>query len=395
MVQYDTILIRYGELSTKGKNKKDFIRRLSKNIHHVLEDKPNLEYINTYDRIYIKLNGEDPYSCIDRIQKVFGISSFSITQKVPNTIEAMQEACLAIANETEKGTFKVVAHRSDKTFEMKSDEINRAIATVILKNTEHKVDVHHPDFKLHVEVRQEYTYITSKIIPGAGGYPVGINGKAMLLLSGGIDSPVASYFVMKRGVEVEAIHFSSPPYTSSSAKEKVLELARLCSQYQGKMKVHVVPFTDLQLAIYKNCNESYAITIMRRMMVRIAERIAKRNHCLALATGESLGQVASQTLESMGVINEVIKLPILRPVVTFDKLDIIDVAKRIGTYETSILPYEDCCTIFTPKNPVTKPLSHRAEEYEAKFDFESLINECIENTECIIVKPTKEKESYL
>lgn len=395
MVQYDTILIRYGELSTKGKNKKDFIRRLSKNISHVLEDKPSLEYINTYDRIYIRLHGEDPYSCIERIQKVFGISSFSITQKVPNTIEAMEETCLAIAKENEKGTFKVVAHRSDKTFEMKSDQINRAIATVILKNTEHKVDVHNPDFKIHVEVRQEYTYITSKIIPGAGGYPVGINGKAMLLLSGGIDSPVAAYYVMKRGVEVEAIHFSSPPYTSTSAQEKVLELARLVSQYQGKMKVHVVPFTDLQLAIYKNCNESYAITIMRRMMVRIAEKIAKRNRCLALATGESLGQVASQTLESMGVINEVIKLPILRPVVTFDKLDIIEVSKKIGTYETSILPFEDCCTIFTPKNPVTKPLSHRAEEYERKFDFETLINECIENTKCIVVKPIKKKENYL
>lgn len=395
MVQYDTILIRYGELSTKGKNKKDFIKRLSKNIQQVLEDKPMLEFVNTYDRIYIRLHGEDPYSCIDRIQKVFGISSFSITQKVENNIEVIQEACLAIAQENETGTFKVVAHRSDKTFEMKSDQINRAVAGIILRNTEHKVDVHKPSFKIHVEVRQTHTYITSKIIPGAGGYPVGINGKAMLLLSGGIDSPVAAYYVMKRGVEVEAIHFSSPPYTSTSAQEKVLELARLVSQYQGRMKVHVVPFTDLQLAIYKECNESYAITIMRRMMVRIAEKIAKKNRCLALATGESLGQVASQTLESMGVINEVIKMPILRPVVTFDKLDIIDVAKKIGTYETSILPFEDCCTIFTPKNPVTKPLSHRAEEYEAKFDFESLIDECVANTNCIVVKPIKEMENYL
>ncbi|MEF9968063.1 MAG: tRNA uracil 4-sulfurtransferase ThiI, partial [Longicatena sp.] len=238
-------------------------------------------------------------------------------------------------------------------------------------------------------------YITSKIYPAAGGYPVGVSGKAMLLLSGGIDSPVAAYYVMKRGVEVEAIHFSSPPYTSNSAKEKVLELARIVSGYQGRIKVHVVPFTELQLAIYKNCNESYAITIMRRMMVRIAERIALRNKCLALATGESLGQVASQTLESMGCINDVVKLPILRPVVTFDKLEIIAKSKEIGTYETSILPFEDCCTIFTPKNPVTKPSIKRAEEYEALFDFESLIEECILNTECIVVKPIKEKESYL
>ncbi|MEG0077348.1 tRNA uracil 4-sulfurtransferase ThiI [Anaerorhabdus sp.] len=395
MVVYDTILIRYGELSTKGKNRKDFINRLSRNIQRVLEDCPNLKYNNTYDRIYIKLNGTDPFPLTERISKVFGISSFSLTQKVEINIEAIENACLAIAQETPTGTFKVVAHRSDKTFEMSSDEINRAVATVVLKNTEHKVNVKTPDFKLHVEVRADFVYITSKIYPAAGGYPVGANGKAMLLLSGGIDSPVAAYYVMKRGVEIEAIHFSSPPYTSTSAKEKVLELARLVAGYQGRVKVHVVPFTDLQLAIYKHCNESYAITIMRRMMVRIAERVARTNHCLALATGESLGQVASQTLESMGCINDVVKLPIIRPVVTFDKLEIIAKAKEIGTYETSILPYEDCCTIFTPKNPVTKPLIKRAEEYEALFDFESLIEECILNTECIVVKPIKEKESYL
>lgn len=395
MVQYDTILIRYGELSTKGKNRNDFIRKLSNNIKYVLHDAPALQYINTYDRIYIKLNGQDPEPLIERIRKVFGISSFSITQKVPTVLEDIITSCLTIAQDTATGTFKVITKRSDKTFPMSSDEINRAVAGEILRNTEHKVDVHNPDFKIHVEVRKEDTYITSRIIPGSGGYPVGVNGKAMLLLSGGIDSPVAAYYVMKRGVAVEAIHFSSPPYTSTSAQEKVVELARLTSLYQGRMKVHIVPFTDLQLAIYKNCNESYAITIMRRMMVRIAERLALKNHCLALATGESLGQVASQTLESIGCINDVIKMPVIRPVITFDKLEIIETAKKIGTYETSILPFEDCCTIFTPKNPVTKPLVKKAEEYEAKFDFESLIEECIQNTEVVIVQPGEEKESYL
>ena len=228
--------------------------------------------------------------------------------------------------------------------------------------------------------------------PGAGGYPVGVGGKAMVLLSGGIDSPVASYLMMKRGVRIECIHYASPPYTSENAKEKVMELARLVSGYQGDLLVHIVPFTNLQLAIYQNADESYAITLMRRMMMRIAAGLAQNRKALAICTGESVGQVASQTLESMVAINEVTNLPMIRPVVCMDKIEIIDLAKKIGTYETSILPYEDCCTIFTPKNPVTKPRVDKCKQYEARFDYEALVQECIENVQSIWVHPQKEED---
>ena len=229
-------------------------------------------------------------------------------------------------------------------------------------------------------------------IQGAGGYPVGVGGKAMVLLSGGIDSPVACYLMMKRGVHIECIHYASPPYTSQNAQEKVMELARLVSGYQGDVLVHVVPFTDLQLAIYQNADESYAITLMRRMMMRIATGLAQKRHAQAIATGESIGQVASQTLESMLTINDVTNMPIIRPVVCMDKVEIIDLSKKIGTYETSILPYEDCCTIFTPKNPVTKPRVDKCEKYEAKWDFDKMVQDCIDNTEDIWVHPVKVEE---
>lgn len=228
--------------------------------------------------------------------------------------------------------------------------------------------------------------------PGAGGYPVGVGGKAMVMLSGGIDSPIASYLTMKRGVAIECVHYASPPYTSMQAREKVLELARLLAPYQGHILVHIVPFTDLQLAIYEHCEESYAITIMRRMMYRIAERLAQKQNCLAIVNGESIGQVASQTLESMHTINAVTSMPIIRPVATMDKVEIIDLARKVGTYETSIQPWEDCCTIFTPKNPVTKPTIRRAEALERRFDFETLLEACVEQTESVHVYPTKPAE---
>ena len=394
MVKYDTVLVRYGELSTKGKNRQRFVQKLLDNIKHALKDLKSLEYTMTYDRIYIRINDEDPTVIEERLKKVFGISSFSFTQKVPSNIEAICDAALA-ASELEKGTFKVRARRHDKNFPMISDEINRAVATRILKNTDHKVDVHNPDFTVYVEVQEEYTYITCNKISGAHGYPTGINGKIMLCLSGGIDSPVAAYYIMKRGIEVEAIHYASPPYTSSNARQKVLDLASIVSAYQGKMKVHVVNFTDLQKEIYARCGESYAITIMRRMMMRIAEQVARDNHCLAIATGESVGQVASQTLESMVVINDVLHMPILRPVVCFDKEEIIEVAKNIGTYETSILPFEDCCTIFDPKNPVTKPKLDKCVELESRFDYESFIRDCLDTVETVTVYPQKDDEDFL
>ncbi|MBQ4252222.1 MAG: tRNA 4-thiouridine(8) synthase ThiI, partial [Erysipelotrichaceae bacterium] len=295
--------------------------------------------------------------------------------------------------EGKQGTFKVITKRANKKFPIHSDEINRAVASEVLRNygPQHlKVDVHDPDYELIVEIREQATYVMAETILGAGGYPVGVGGKALLMMSGGIDSPVAGYLTMKRGVEIECIHFASMPYTSQEALNKVKELTRIISGYQGRIKLHVVPFTETQLAIYKNCDEEYAITIMRRMMYRIANRIAEKNKCLALVNGESVGQVASQTLESISVINAVSEYPVIRPVVTYDKLEIIALAEKIGTYEVSILPYEDCCTIFTPKNPVTKPHPFKVEKQESFFQWQPLLDKAVEDTETIVIYPTTE-----
>ncbi len=395
MADYDTVLIRYGELTTKGKNRKDFIRKLDNNIRGILRDFDQLEYRRSYDRFYIRLNGADAETVKEKLKKVFGISSFSFTERVDSTLDAIKERCLAIAQDSGKHTFKMITRRHDKTFPMNSDGINRAVAGYILQNTDMKVDVHHPELELRVEVHSGDTYLMSEKIPGAGGYPSGINGKVLLMLSGGIDSPVAAYELMKRGLDVEAVHFASPPYTSENARQKVLDLASMMSEYnQGRMRVHMVNFTALQLEIYRTAGDPYAITLMRRMMVRLAEQIAKESGCLAIGTGESLGQVASQTLESIACINSVISIPVLRPLICMDKVEIIDLARRIGTYETSILPYEDCCTIFDPKNPVTKPTVKKAESYEARFPYDKMIAEAAEEAETITVHP-QERESFL
>ena len=396
MVQYDTVLIRFGELSTKGKNRRDFINLLFRNIMSMLAEYEGLEYRKTYDRIYITLNGCDPAPIREKLQKVFGISSFSFTEKVASDLEAIQARCLEIAKETQHHTFKIITKRHDKSFPMKSDEINRAVAGVILRETDLKVDVHDPELAILLEVQAHATYITSEKIPGAGGYPAGINDKVLLLLSGGIDSPAAAYCLMKRGLLVEAVHYASPPYTSENAKQKVMDLAAMVSEYQGgSMKVHVVNFTDLQLKIYEKAGDPYAVTLMRRMMYRLAERIAKEEGCLAIGTGESIGQVASQTLESIACINDVIRIPVIRPLVCYDKLEIIALARKIGTYETSILPFEDCCTIFDPKNPVTKPSVEKAEMFERRFDYEKLIEKADAEKETVIVKAVKEEEDFL
>mgnify|MGYP000054442907 FL=1 len=395
MVKYDTVLIRYGELSTKGKNRKDFITRLFHNVKYALRDYPDLTYQKTHDRIYIKLTDEDADEISEKLKRVFGISSFSFTEKVESNIEEIKKTCLRIASESNKKTFKMMTKRHDKSFAMISDEINRSCAGEILHNTDLTVDVHNPELLIRVEVHEKYSYITSDKIKGAGGYTAGINGKVLLLLSGGIDSPVAAYELMKRGLFVEAIHFASPPYTSEAARNKVLKLAEMMSEYQGSMRVHVINFTDIQLNIYKTAGDPYAVTIMRRMMYRLAERVAQASHCLAIGTGESVGQVASQTLESIAVINETITMPVLRPLVCFDKVEIIDMARQIGTYETSILPFEDCCTIFDPKNPVTHPTSEKSVHYETMFDYETLLNEAIEKQEVISVYPRKEEEEFL
>ncbi len=395
MVNYDTVLVRYGELSTKGKNKKDFIRRLDSNIKWILRDHEKLEYRRTYDRIYIKLNGEDQTVIREKLGKVFGISSFSFTEKIPSDLEEIKKTCLRIASESPAKTFKIITRRHDKTFPLNSDGINRAVAGVILHETDKKVDVHDPELAISIEVRRQDTYIMSEKIPGLGGYPAGINGKCLLLLSGGIDSPVAAFELMKRGIQVEAIHYASPPYTSDQARQKVLDLASIVSIYQGRMKVHVVDFTKLQLEIYKAAGDPYAITLMRRMMYRIAEEVAKAEGCICLGTGESVGQVASQTLESIACINETIRIPVLRPLVCMDKIEIIDIARRIGTYETSILPFEDCCTIFDPKNPVTKPVSEKAQQYEARFGWPELVNECVATRNTVTVRPGRKEEEEL
>ena len=269
-----------------------------------------------------------------------------------------------------------------------SIEMNKEIAGYVFHHTtkELSVDVHNPDILVRVEYRKDAIYIMDNMIPGAGGYPVGIGGKALLMLSGGIDSPVAGYLTMKRGVDLECIHYASPPYTNELAREKVLDLVNVLKDYtHGSIKVHIVPFTELQLSVYDHCDESYAMTVRRRMMYRIAEGVAKKNDCLAIVNGESIGQVASQTLESMNTINQVITTPVIRPVACMDKLEIIKIAEKIGTYDISIRPYEDCCTIFTPHNPATKPKAYKAEGYEAEWDFGTEVQKCIDHTETIII----------
>lgn len=393
--RYDHILIRYGELSLKGKNRKNFIHKLLENLKKALKGFESLEFETQYDRMYIYLHEEDVNLVSDIVAKVFGISSFSPAIKVEPDMDAILEAVRHSVNLEEPHTFKIKARRHDKMFPVESDTINRMAAAVILKNSDWKVDVHHPEVTILIEVREDAAYIMADKIEGAGGFPVGIGGRSMLLLSGGIDSPVAGYLMMKRGVHIEAIHFAAPPYTSADARDKVFQLARLIAPYQGDLVVHVIPFTTLQLAIYKNAPESYAITLMRRMMMRVAAGLAEKRHCLAISTGESVGQVASQTLESLYVINNVTTTPIIRPVVCMDKVEIIDISRRIGTYETSIQPFEDCCTIFTPKSPVTKPKLDKCIEYESRWDWQPMVEDCIENVETIRIHPAMNDEEDL
>ncbi len=382
------ILVRFGELTTKGKNRKTFIRKLCSNTKEILKPFSKLTYELSFDRMYILLNGEDPKAVCDKLKTVFGIHSFSLCYKVESDLDKIKEVCLQVIENNPGQTFKIDTKRNDKDFPMQSHDINTSIAGYIFHNTqkELKVDVHHPEILVKVELRKEFTYVMDNVILGAGGYPVGIGGKALLMLSGGIDSPVAGYLTLKRGVDIECIHYASPPYTSDLAREKVLDLVDVLRQYtHGRIIVHIVPFTDLQLAVYEHCEESYAMTVMRRMMYRIAEGVANQNHCLAIVNGESIGQVASQTLESMSVINEVIRMPVLRPVACMDKLEIIDIANKIGTYDISIRPHEDCCTIFTPKQPATKPKSYKATAFEDTWDFAKMVQDCIENTTDIVI----------
>lgn len=371
------IMIKYGELTTKKDNRKEFIKVLTQNIERLIDEK--IEIIKDNSRMFIKCE-DDVVN--QKLKKIFGIHGISIVYKVNNNYEEVLKKSLEIMDKNKK-TFKVVTKRSDKDFKIKSMDYSRHLGGLILKNTDYKVDVHNPEITLNVEIRKEGTYIYTNEIKGPGGYPVGVQGKGLLMLSGGIDSPVAGYLAMKRGVNIEAIYFDSPPHTSIEAKNKVKKLSEILNEYSGKIKLHVVPFTKIQEEIYKKCPDNYMITIMRRMMYRIAEKYAKKINAKVIINGESIGQVASQTLESMVCINSVTNMPVIRPVATYDKLEIIEIAKKINTYETSILPFEDCCTIFVPKHPVIKPEIEKAIEYENNIEYEELLNECIDNIKTI------------
>ena len=374
------ILIKYGELTTKKGNRNTFIKLLVKNINSLLK---GLDYKLRYDRVRMYISSNDIDLVIDKLKNVFGIHSIVKCYRVNTNEDDIKNNIIEILQNIKFNTFKVETKRADKSFSIPSMEFSRIIGGHILKNIDCSVDVHNPDLLIKIEIRVDASYIYMDEIPGLGGYPVGIQGTGLLMLSGGIDSPVAGYLALKRGIDLECLYFESPPHTSIEAKNKVISLASIINKYSGNIKVNVVPFTKLQEAIYKNVDDSYVITIMRRMMYRIAEEVVKRKHLKIILNGESVGQVASQTLSSMIVINNVTNLPIIRPVACLDKLEIIDIAKKIGTYETSILPYEDCCTIFLPKHPVINPDLDKCVEYEKRFDYNSLIKECVDNIETI------------
>ncbi len=393
-MHYDHIIVRYGEISLKGKNRKHFINHLKANLKHKLSKFPNIQIIRGRDRMFIKLNGEDHKQILEEAKDVFGIQSMNLAMRVENDVEKIKEGALYALKEAKNvKTFKVNAKRPYKDFPINSQEMNHVLGGHLLSNTEGiTVDVHNPDVEVRVEIRHEGTYIMADKTMGAGGLPVGATGKTLLLLSGGIDSPVAAYLAMKRGVRVEAIHFHSPPFTSERAKQKVLDLAQTLTKYGHEMRVHIIPFTELQQKIFREIPHGYGMTVMRRMMFRISEKLAEREGILSLATGENLGQVASQTMESMHTINEVTNYPILRPLITMDKNEIIEIAKKIDTYDISIRPYEDCCTIFVPKQPKTKPRREKIHQFEDVVDFSEDINKIMDNIETLTFRDGEKEQ---
>jgi tRNA uracil 4-sulfurtransferase len=393
-MQFDHILIRYGELALKGKNQKKFVEKLQQNIRHKLMEFKEVRVKRTQGRMFVLLNGHDPHAVIEKCKNIFGIHSFSLAIKVENDLDEIKEAALyALTNAENVKTFKVSVKRINKGFPVRSQELNQILGGHLLTNTDNViVDVHNPDLEVKVEIRQEATYITSSVVRGAGGLPVGTSGKTLLLLSGGIDSPVAGFLAMKRGVEIEAIHFHSPPFTSERAKQKVLDLAGKLTSYGSKIKIHIVPFTKLQQRIFQETPDGYGMTVMRRMMLRISERVCQNEGILSMTTGENLGQVASQTMTSMNTINEVTNYPIIRPLITMDKDEIIEISSKIDTFDISIRPYEDCCTIFVPKAPKTKPKRDRVNYYESTFDYEALLDEAVEGIEIVEISDQKKVE---
>jgi tRNA uracil 4-sulfurtransferase len=384
------ILIRYGELGLKGKNRHVFVGRLAENIRGALKGLADWQVRVSWGRLWLEISAEQQAAAIGQLRRVFGIYSLSPVLETEKSLTAISDAAYQVLRKAlpNGGSFKVETRRTDKTFPMISPEVSRSVANSIFARLEaekiedYDADMRTPQVTVDVEIRAEGAFVFGETIPCAGGLPVGCSGKAAVMLSGGIDSPVAAWLAMKRGVAIEAIHFHSFPFTGERAKEKVYELCQILAPWQGRpIRLYLVHFTEIQKAIYANCAEEYGITIMRRFMYRIAERIAMSRHCLALYTGESVGQVASQTLESLSVINAVVKMPVLRPLVAMDKEEIMAKAQQLGSFQTSILPYEDCCTIFLPQYPKIRPLLAEAEKLEENLDIEALIEEALTKTE--------------
>lgn len=384
---YDRILVRYGDLTLKGKNQQQFVRRVINLVHLKLEGL-NVKVETTYNRLFVILNDEDPKKVMERLDLVSGIHSYSLVKKCNAEINEIKEAALSLVHEEIKDdvTFKVEAKRADKRFPIKSQDLMKDVAGYVLSKTNNlKVDVHNPDVTLHVEVRNEGCYLFLSEIRAMGGFPVGVAGKGLLMLSGGIDSPVAGYLAMKQGIEIECIHFESTPLTSIESAQKVVDLVKIMAKYapNNRIKIHMVPFMEMHQALLNNVPDSYQITIMRRMMYRIATQVAYKKGCIVLVNGESVGQVASQTLQSMSVINSVTNIPVVRPVCTYDKQDIVKIAQKIKTFDISIKPFQDCCTVYVPKNPTTQPNIEKCVDYESRFDYEDILNRTVENTKTI------------
>ena len=393
-MKFHSFLIKYGEIGIKGKNRYIFEDALVRQIRYALQGADGEFLVHKcHGRVYVDCEGEyDFEETVESLKKVFGIVGICPVVRVPVAeLEQLKKDVVSYVDqvyEDKNLTFKVEARRANKRYPVNSMEINCAVGEAVLEAfPETKVDVHDPDVRLNVEIREE-VYIYSKIIPGPGGMPVGTNGKAMLLLSGGIDSPVAGYMIAKRGVTIDATYFHAPPYTSERAKQKVVDLAKIISKYTGPINLHVVNFTDIQLYIYEQCPHEELTIIMRRYMMKLAEHFAKENKCLGLITGESIGQVASQTMQSLAATNEVCTMPVYRPLIGFDKQEIVEVSEKIGTYETSILPYEDCCTIFVAKHPVTKPNVKVIRRHEHNLDekIDELVKTALETKELIIAE---------
>ena len=387
-MQFDHLLVRYGELTLKGTNRKMFVNQLKDNVKRALIPLRGYHVKGKRDRMYIELSPEaDINEIIQRLSKVYGIKSISPVIKIDKNEEKINQSAIQLSQDFVKGsTFKVDVKRVDKSFRLDTYEVQRQVGGAILKeNNNITVNVKNPDYEIKIEVRMDAIYIYEKVIAGAGGLPVGTGGKTLLMLSGGIDSPVAGIEVMKRGVTVEAIHFHSPPFTSEKAKDKVIELTRILAERVGPIKLHLVPFTEIQKQINKVVHPRYTMTSTRRMMMRISDKVVHQINANAIVNGENLGQVASQTLKSMYAINHVTATPVLRPLLTLDKEDIIKKAKELGTFETSIQPFEDCCTIFTPKNPVTEPDFDKVVKYESVFNFDEMIENAVENIETLTI----------